>query len=154
MKLALLVFVALLGLTMGEALNNYVSSAKEVQDLLQEGSDNCYLLLFVWKGETEVEEAEAKEVQDLFNEYPECYWANLDVARSDTKALLNIIQFENDRDNFSKGRQITREDTPLLLGIVNGHGWVASGPKPHLAMRKELDSLYRDHVKSEIEYED
>ena len=101
---ALCVLFAIAALASGEALNKYLSTAKEVQDLLQEGSDNCYLLLFVWKGESDVEEDEAKDVQDLFNDYPECYWANLDVARSDTKALLNVVRFENVRDNFSKGR--------------------------------------------------
>ena len=152
MKAAALFLLTVMCVSFAEELNQFVSTAKEVQDLLQEGSDNCYLLLFVWKGEEE-EGDEAEGVQELFEDYPECYHVNLDVARSDTKALLKIINFENDRDNFSNGRQITKDDTPLLLAMVNGNGYSASGPKPHNAMRKELDALYRDHVKSEIEYE-
>ena len=131
MKIALsFILMCLLGLTVCEELNEFVSSAKEVRDLLQEGSDNCFLLMFVWRGEKETEEVEAADAQDIFKDYPECYSANLDVARSDTKALLKILNFENPKDNFGKEREITKDDTPLLLAIVNGKGWVASGPKP------------------------
>ena len=145
--------LCLLGLVYCEELNKYVSSAKEVQDLLSTGSDNCFMILFVWRGEEQTEEVEAKGVQDTFKDYPECYHANLDVARSDTKALLKILSFEDPRDDFSQGREITRDDTPLLLALVNGEGYVASGPKPHNAMKKELDNLYRKHSKTDITYE-
>ena len=147
MRFALFVLaLTLFGFAVCENLNEYVSTAKEVQDLLSEGSDNCYLLMFVWRGEKETEEKEALEAQEIFDEYPECYTANFDVARPDTKALLKSLKFSDDRDNFGKDREITRDDTPLLLAIVNGQGWVASGPKPHKAMVKEIDELYREHI--------
>jgi len=153
MKTAIAVLLlALVGFAAAENLGDFVTSAKEVSDLLAEGSDNCFLLLFVWKGEDK-ETQEAKDVQPIFEEYPECYAANFDVARDDTKELLNVLRFENDRDNFSKGREITPDDTPMLLAISNGKGYVASGPKPHKALKKELDALYREHEKTDIEYE-
>jgi hypothetical protein len=109
--------------------------------------------MFVWKGEKEVEEKEALEASEIYKEYPQCYWANLDVARSDTKNLLEKLIFENEKDSFGAGREITKEDTPLLLAMVNGKGWIASGPKPHKALKKELDVLYRDQSISDISYE-
>ena len=111
------------------------------------------MILFVWKGEKAVEEPEALEATTIFKDYPECYTANLDVARSDAKNLLEKLIFENEKDSFSAGREITKDDTPLLLAMVNGKGWIASGPKPHAAIKKELDALYRDHIKVDIEYE-
>ena len=160
-----LVTLCLVALCMAEPLNNFVATAAEVEDLLKEGSKNCYLIQFVWKGEGKIKDAktnkekpgkeiqEAQDVQKVFDDYPECYWANLDVSRSDTKALLNSLRFENEKDNFSKGREITKEDTPMLLAVVQGKGYIASGPKPHAALKKELDALYRDHTKTDIEYE-
>ena len=134
-------------------LNEIVTSAKEVEDMIKSGSTNCFMILFVWRGEHEVEEKEAEGVQDTFKDYPECYVANLDVARSDTVSLLKSLAFEDDRDSFGSGREITRDDTPMLLAIVNGEGHLASGPKPHLAMKKELDELYRKHTKTDLKYE-
>lgn len=148
-----LLCLVFLGLTLGEELNKYVKTAREVKHLLQEGSQNCFLIMFVWKGEKEVEEKEALDATEIYKDYPECYTANLDVARSDAKNLLEKLIFENERDSFGNGREITKDDTPLLLAMVNGKGWMASGPKPHKAMLKELDALYRDHIKSDIEYE-
>ena len=128
MKIVILL-LAILAVSQATALYDTVTSAKEVADLISEGSKNCFLLLFVWKGETD-KLAQATETQKLFEDYPECYWGNFDVGRSDTKNLLNLLKFENDRDNFSTGREITRNDTPLLVAIVDGKGVVASGPKP------------------------
>ena len=154
MKTALLILaIALISVAVGEELNNYVSTAAEVQQLLDENSKNCYLLLFVWKGETEIEEEEAKGVQPIFVDYPECYYGNLDVSKPDVQSILYSIKFEDPADNFGPSREVTRDDTPMLLAIVNGGGYIASGPKPHLAMKKELDELYRGHSKSDIAYE-
>ena len=148
-----LICILLLGLTLGDELNKYVKSAREVKHLLQEGSQNCFLIMFVWKGEKEVEEKEALDAQEIYKDYPECYVANLDVAKQDSKNLLQKLIFESEKDSFLNGREITKDDTPLLLAMVNGKGWLASGPKPHKAMLKELDVLYRDHIKTDIEYE-
>jgi hypothetical protein len=155
MKVAFLFFMCLFATVFagGSPLNAYVTSAKEVQDLLQEGSKNCYMIVFVWKGDAETAEPEANEVTTIFDVYPECYNALLDIARSDTKALLNILRFDNEKDSFSSGREITKDDTPLLLAVVEGKGHIASGPKPHKALKKELDSLYRTHIKTDITYE-
>ena len=154
MKTALLILaIALISVAVGEELNNYVSTAAEVQQLLDENSKNCYLLLFVWKGETEIEEEEAKGVQPIFVDYPECYYGNLDVSKPDVQSILYSIKFDDPKDNFGPDREVTRDDTPMLLAIVNGAGYIASGPKPHLAMKKELDELYRGHSKSDIAYE-
>ena len=154
MKLSiLLICIALAGFCMADELNKYVTSAREVKHLLQEGSNNCFLIMFVWKGEKTTEEQEALNATEIYKDYPECYTANLDVARADTKNLLEKLQFENEKDSFLAGREITKDDTPLLLAIVNGKGWIASGPKPHKAMLKELDALYREHIKTDIEYE-
>ena len=109
--------------------------------------------MFVWKGEKTTEEQEALNATEIYKDYPECYTANLDVARADTKNLLEKLIFESEKDSFLAGREITKDDTPLLLAMVNGKGWLASGPKPHKAMLKELDALYREHIKTEIEYE-
>ena len=92
MKLTLLlIVVALAGFGMADELNKYVTSAREVKHLLQEGSNNCYLIMFVWKGEKDTEEQEALNATEIYKDYPECYTANLDVARADTKNLLEKL---------------------------------------------------------------
>ncbi len=63
--------------------------------------------MFVWKGETDTEEKEALDATEIYKDYPECYTANLDVARADTKNLLDKLQFDNERDSFLAGREIT-----------------------------------------------
>ena len=151
--LKMMSIVAVASFVAAEELNKYVSSAAEVKALISQGSDNCFLILFVWKGETEIEEQEAKGVQETFKDYPECYTANVDVSKADVKDLLYSIEFEDERENFGPERPVTRDDTPMLLGIVKGDGFLASGPKPHIAMKNELEKLYRLHTKSDITYE-
>ena len=134
------IFLALL-LICSSAKDMEKKDPRSIAEAIQAGSWDVYVIYFFWKGEKDnpkVKEGVNKQIVDKDPDH--VYYAEVDCSQNDYHPVLDVMNFADPRDNF-KGRSITLDELPMVLGIVHGVGYTATGPTSYTLLAERMPEL-------------
>ena len=141
MKIILL--IALLLVSHSYGFSRFRSeSTDEIKEHLQENNWNVYAIYFF----DSVKQLDDKVLRthlknDVLNTYGENVWfAEIDVSKPENQQLLEVVQFDRERDALVKG-SARQKDVPFVMLMCHGLGWILQGDNAHHHVHNYMEHL-------------
>ena len=139
MKLfALLMIVMLVASTFAKDLPS--KDARSIAEAIQSGSWSIYVIYFFWAGERDSAKLEAGLQREVVQQFTDVFYAKVDCSGGDYHQVLDLFEFQDERDNF-KGRSIRQEELPMVLSIVHGVGYISHGDTSYQLIAQRMPEL-------------
>ena len=122
----------------------------QVKEALTANDWNVYVIYFYDKiGNLDDRVLRSHLTNDILNIYGEnVYYAEIDISYQRNQELLNLVNFDQDREVLVKGHARPK-DVPFVLLVCHGMGWVLQGDNAHHHINRYMDELIRHAERSE-----